>query len=76
VVPFLLCTGELPAAQLADMVQVRLAAGKGLLPSQDPIYGLKDLLLRWGCKGRHDRRASESQTEAHLVLEAMLAPES
>ena len=28
VVPFLLCTAKLPAAQLSDMVQVRLAANR------------------------------------------------
>ena len=30
------------------MVEVRLAAHGVLLPSQDPVYGLVDLLLRWG----------------------------
>jgi len=63
VAPFLLCTAKLPAAQLADMVQVRLAAGGCLFPSQDPVYGCQ----RW-----NDGHASETETEAHLVLKAML----
>jgi hypothetical protein len=54
------------------MVQVRLAAGGGLLPSQDPVYGLEDFLFRWVRKGRYNWDVRESETEAHLSLEAML----
>ena len=45
---------QILVAQLANMVEVRLAAGRSIFPSQDPVYSLEDLLLRWGGKSRNN----------------------